>query len=203
MTANRHHVPHWGYFVAGAAIFALAAIIEYKMGRVPISKSGRILLWVGDTKSSENSQQLFDWYSFTHIIHGFALYGLLHLISRGKWPMALRLVMAIFLEASWEVIENSSLIIDRYRQSAISAGYFGDSILNSMSDIFCCAMGFVIAAWIPARLTVALILIIELGLAWAIRDNLTLNIIMLIHPFPAIKHWQLNVIVCPHVWNMT
>jgi hypothetical protein len=203
MTANRHRVPHWGYFVAGAAIFALAAVIEYKMGRLLISKSGRILLWVGNTGSSENSQQLFDWYSFTHIIHGFALYGLLHLIGRGKWPMALRLVMAIFLEASWEVVENSSFIIDRYRESAIAAGYFGDSILNSMSDILCCGLGFVIAAWIPVRLTVALILIIEFGLAWAIRDNLTLNIIMLIHPFPAIKHWQMNAILYSDVWKMS
>lgn len=162
------------------------------MGRTPISKSGTIRLWVSETDGPETSQQLADWYSFTHITHGILLYGLIRLLSRGQWPVGRCLVMAVFIESAWEVLENSDFIINRYRAATISNGYFGDSILNSMSDILCCLSGFLLARYLPPRVTVALIVVLEVGLAIAIRDNLTLNIIMLIHPIDAIKHWQMG-----------
>jgi len=174
------------------ALMALAASLELAMGRHPLSLSGRILLWVSDVNSSENSQQLADWYSFTHIIHGIALFAIVRLIGRGKWPLGLCLVAAVFLECSWEVLENSSFIINRYRQT-MAQGYYGDSILNSMSDISFAMFGFFLASRLPIWATIGLVIVIEAGLAWGIHDNLTLNIIMLIHPFAGIKHWQMGV----------
>ena len=166
---------------------AIAALIELEMGRVPICKCGYIRLWVGAVSSPENSQQIADWYSFSHIIHGFFFYGLFHLIGRGKWPIGSCLVLTVLAESSWEVLENSSFIMDRYRQSTIALSYYGDSVLNSMSDIFFCIVGFALAARLPVWMTLALIVVMELGVGYAIRDNLTLNIIMLIHPFQSIK----------------
>jgi len=180
------------YMLIVIALMALAASLELAMGRHPLSLSGRILLWVSDVNSSENSQQLADWYSFTHIIHGIALFAIVRLIGRGKWPLGLCLVAAVFLECSWEVLENSSFIINRYRQT-MAQGYYGDSILNSMSDISFAMFGFFLASRLPIWATIGLVIVIEAGLAWGIHDNLTLNIIMLIHPFAGIKHWQMGV----------
>jgi len=179
------------YFLIGAGIMALAAIAEWLMRRLPICKCGHIRLW-GAMNTPELSQQIADWYSFTHIIHGIVFYALLRLISRGRWKTGTCLLIAIAIEASWEVIENSSFVIDRYRQT-MSLDYYGDSILNSMCDILFAIGGFVLAARFPAGLTIALVILIEVGLALIIRDNLTLNIIMLIHPFQSIKHWQMGM----------
>ncbi|HWB53003.1 MAG TPA: DUF2585 family protein [Tepidisphaeraceae bacterium] len=175
----------------GAAIMAVAALLEHAMGRRWISASGRILLWVSAVKSSENSQQIADWYSFSHIIHGFFFYWFFRTISRRRLSVGICLLLTIGAEASWEVLENSSFIIDRYRQT-MSLDYYGDSILNSMSDISFCIAGFALARFLPVWVTVALIVIMEVGVGYAIRDNLTLNIIMLIHPFSAIRQWQLG-----------
>jgi hypothetical protein len=183
--------PLAGYLLIGVCLITLAGMIEYKMGRLPICKCGTVHFWVGDANGPETSQQVADWYSFSHIIHGFALYGLMRLIGRGRWPLGLCLVLAIGLECTWEVVENSSFVINRYRQTA-SADYYGDSILNSMSDICFAVIGFVLAAYLPVWLTILLIVVMEVGVACAIRDNLTLNIIMLIHPFKAIRHWQMG-----------
>ena len=175
-------------------IMVLAASIEYAMGRVPICKCGYIRLWVGQVNSSENSQQIADWYSFSHIIHGFILYAVTRLVGRRwGWPIGLCLVIAVLIEASWEVFENSSFVIERYRHSTMSLDYYGDSILNSMSDSLFCLLGFALAARLPVWVTVLLIVLMELGVGYAIRDNLTLNIIMLIHPFEAIKRWQMGM----------
>ncbi|HET6250369.1 MAG TPA: DUF2585 family protein [Tepidisphaeraceae bacterium] len=191
MPGLTRHKSAWIYLLIGVAIMTVAALLELKMGRSLLCKCGTIRLWVGDTNSAENSQQLFDWYSFTHITHGFILYWVFHLISRGKWSLGLCLVLAIFLEGSWEVLENSPFIIDRYRQT-MAQGYLGDTVLNSMSDISCAIAGFALAAWLPAWVTVALAVIMEAALGYLIRDNLTLNVIMLIHPFQGIRHWQLS-----------
>ncbi len=184
------------FYLLAAAICIVTAMIELSLGRVVISKSGLILLWVGDIKSAETSQQILDWYSFSHFIHGILLYALIRtlspLVSRRRWSVGASFAAAIFIEASWEVLENSSFIINRYRTETIALGYTGDSILNSMSDIACCAMGFAIARRLPWRITVALVLLMELGVGYAIRDNLLLNIIMLICPFDAIKQWQMG-----------
>ena len=169
---------------------AIAAIIERAMGHHFLSQSGRIEFWVSAVNSSENSQQIADWYSFSHIIHGFFFYWFFRLVSRRRLSVVVCLLLTIGVEASWEVLENSPIIIDRYRQT-MSLHYYGDSILNSMCDILFCVLGFALAAYLPARVIIALVILMELGVAYAIRDNLTLNIIMLIHPFSAIRHWQL------------
>ena len=179
-------------FLIALAILTLAASVELAMGRIPISKSGRIMFWVGDPQSPELSQQLADWYSFSHVLHGFIFYGVIHLLSRRRWSAGFCLLLAIFIEACWEILENTPFTIERYRQATASQGYVGDSILNSMSDILCCTFGYLIARKIPVWLTLSLIVIVEVGLLLAIRDNLTLNIVMLIHPIDAIKQWQIG-----------
>jgi hypothetical protein len=186
----RRGLPLAIYIFIGLTVMTLAACFEHSMGRLLISKSGQIHLWAA-ANSSENSQQLADAYSFSHIIHGFFLYYFFRLVSRHRWSIGLCLLLTICLECSWEVLENSPIIIDRYRQTA-SLGYTGDAILNSMSDISFCILGFTLAAWLPWWGTLALTVIMEIGCAIVIRDNLALNIIMLIHPFQSIKHWQLG-----------
>jgi hypothetical protein len=179
----------WFYVLIIAAIMLLAAFIEFKMGRLLISKSGHIRLWAF-TSTPELSQQIADAYSFSHIIHGFLFYALLHLVTRGKCAPGFCLVVAVFIEAGWEVLENSSFIINRYRTATISLDYYGDTILNSMSDILFALLGYALASKLPVWMTVSIAVAIELTLALTIHDNLLLNIIMLLHPFPAIKHWQ-------------
>jgi uncharacterized protein DUF2585 len=181
------------YLLLSLAVIVSAGIIEAAMGRVLICKCGRVRLWVGQVNSSENSQQIADWYSFSHIIHGFVLYGIFHLVGRRRgWPVGLCLLLAVGVEAGWEVLENTPLIINRYRAHTMSLDYYGDSILNSMCDILFCVLGFALARRLPVWVTVGLIVVMEVGVGLAIRDNLTLNIIMLIHPFEAIKHWQMG-----------
>ena len=171
------------------AVAAAQALALYALGRVPICTCGYVKLWHGVVLSAENSQHVADWYSFSHIIHGFALYGLLWLAAR-RWPVGLRFVAAALVEAVWETVENTSFVIDRYRAITISLDYYGDSILNSVSDTLFCAAGFALASRLPVAATAALAVAMEVGVAAVIRDNLPLNIIMLIYPLAAIKAWQ-------------
>jgi uncharacterized protein DUF2585 len=172
-----------------AGLIILAAFGELWMGRELICKCGYVKLWHGVVMSSENSQHISDWYSFSHIIHGFIFYGILWLIGR-KWAVGLRLVLAVAVEAGWEVFENTDFIINRYREATISLDYYGDSVLNSVFDVLAMVLGFLAAARLPVWTTVAFALVMELGVAAMIRDNLALNIIMLIWPLDAIKQWQ-------------
>jgi hypothetical protein len=140
--------------------------------------------------SSENSQHVSDWYSFSHIIHGIALYGLFRLVSRRKWPVGVRLIATVAVEAAWEVFENTPFTIERYRTTTISLDYYGDSVLNSVCDMLFCVGGFFLARRLPVWVSVVLVVLMEVGVALAIRDNLTLNIIMLLYPFDSVRHWQ-------------
>jgi hypothetical protein len=175
--------------VAALAILVLSAAILLAMGRNPICTCGTVDLWVGGRDSPKTSQMLADWYSFSHIVHGLLFYAALWLIAR-RWPVERRFLVAMLVEASWELIENTPMVIDRYRHATAALGYSGDSVLNSVSDILMMAVGFLAARKLPVWASLALLIILELIPLYVIRDNLTLNVWMLLWPDKAIAAWQ-------------
>jgi len=175
--------------VAAIVLLAATALLLYLMGRPPICTCGSIDLWVGEPNSSRTSQMLSDWYSPSHIVHGFLFFAGLWLVGR-RWPLERRFLVALAIEAAWEIVENTPLIINRYREETAALGYTGDSVLNSMSDIAMMGLGFLLARRLPVWASVVVVLILELVPLLVIRDNLTLNVWMLLAPNDALKAWQ-------------
>lgn len=181
--------------LAAALIALVTGAILLAMGRVPICTCGTVKLWWGQVNSSENSQHIADWYSFSHVIHGLLFYAAAHWLWRrwrvfGGRPARWAFPIAVAFESFWELLENSPVIIERYRAVTVSYGYTGDSVINSLSDIGFMALGFLLAGRLPVWASIALGLAFELFTLAMIRDNLTLNVLMLVWPIEAIRVWQ-------------
>jgi hypothetical protein len=179
--------------VGVAVIFlALFAVSLYWMGQPLICECGFVKFWHGPTViTSENSQHISDWYTFSHIIHGFAFYWVVWLLGRKRgWTLGFLFLLALLTEMAWELFENTDFIINRYRAVTISYDYFGDSVINSMGDVLAMVLGFFIAYRAPIWLTIVLLIAMEAFVGYWIRDNLLLNIVMLLYPFETILEWQ-------------
>jgi hypothetical protein len=172
-------------------VVLVTASLELAMGRSPTYRHGPVRMWSGDINSDQNSQQVTDPYTFSHVIHGALFYGLTH-VAMGPASFATRAIVALTIEGAWEAYENTDTVINRYRAATIANGYYGDTVLNSVADIVACLLGFVLASRLRWWWTVAWVVATEIVLAILIRDNLTLNVIMLIHPIDAIRRWQLG-----------
>ena len=179
----------WSHVGFVIAILAAQGLVLHLMGRLAICSCGYVKLWEGNPAGPGTSQHLTDWYTFSHLLHGFWLYFFLWLMF-SHLPIGARLILAVLLEAGWEILENTPFIIQRYRADTISAAYYGDTIVNSLSDTLAAVVGFLFAASFPPTVTILVGIAIEVGLTLAIRDNLTLNIVMLVHQVPWIKAWQ-------------
>ena len=176
-------------FVIISVILVTVATLLHTAGRIWVSASGKIMLWVGGAGSPEDSQQLSDWYSASHFIHGILFFGFLYLFRR-YLSVPSRLIIAVLIESGWELLENSPLIIDRYRAATIAIGYTGDTILNSLSDITFMMLGFVFARYVPVWVAVGVVIFLELLAGYVIHDNLFLNVLMLVYPVDAVRVWQ-------------
>ncbi|MBP9048969.1 MAG: DUF2585 domain-containing protein [Tabrizicola sp.] len=159
------------------------------IGREPWCKCGYVKLWHGQIVSAENSQHISDWYSPSHIIHGFLFFGLLWLLAR-RLSFGWRLAIATLVECAWEIVENSDAVIERYRSVTISLDYYGDSVLNTVCDVLAMMLGFWLASKLPVWATVALIILFEGATMWIIRDGLALNVLMLLWPLDSVAQWQ-------------
>ena len=175
--------------LAASVLVVLAAAILLAMGRNPMCTCGTVELWVGGRDSPKTSQMLADWYSLSHIVHGLLFYAALWLVAR-RWPVERRFLVALVIEAAWEITENTPMVIDRYRTATAALGYTGDSVINSLSDIAMMAVGFLAARKLPPWIAIALLVALELLPLAVIRDNLTLNVWMLLWPNQALTAWQ-------------
>lgn len=176
-----------------ALVPPVLALVLLAEGRLLVCSCGEFQFWVGDTCSSRNSQQLFDPYSFTHVLHGFVLFWLISLVFKNKLSRSWQFSLAVVLEALWEILENTNFVINRYREQTAALGYTGDTVLNSLGDLSCVVLGFLVARWLGWARAIVAFLLIEAVLLFWIHDSLLLQIVMLIHPVDAIKAWQM----CP------
>lgn len=179
----------YGPWLAVLPLLAATAFVLRLLGRLWICDCGRFRVWTGEAWGAETSQQLFDPYSLTHVLHGFALAGLLALVAP-RLAAAWRLALAVALEAAWEIVENTSYVIERYREATAALGYTGDTVVNSLGDIAACGLGFEIARRLGWRLTLAAFALVEIALLVLIRDSLLLNVLMLVYPSDAVRAWQ-------------
>ena len=177
--------------LAFVAVLAATAIQLHRQGRFWLSASGRVTLWVSNAWSSETSQQFFDPYTFTHVLHGIALCALVSLILP-KLAVSWRLWVSVTLEALWELFENTNFIINRYRDATAALGYTGDTVVNSLGDILACAAGFLLAWRLGLRRSILVFVSVEVVLLIWIRDSLLLEVLMLIYPVDFIKAWQMR-----------
>ncbi len=171
-------------------VIVAAAVILVGQGRVWWCQAGDMVPWSWNIWTTHNSQHIIDPYAFTHVLHGVLEFWLIGLVFR-RLPLSWRLFIAVLIESTWEVAENTSFVIERYRTVTLSLDYFGDSIINSLADIVCCATGFTIAYKLKFWKSFALFLATEAVLIVWIRDSLLINIIMLIYPIEALKAWQM------------
>ncbi len=185
---DRYKATRLWLFAIGLTVLAQIGILHL-MGRIPICECGYIKLFEPGVNTAGNSQHLADWYTPSHIIHGFLFYLLAFVLFRRR-PLSVRLAFATLIETAWELVENSPLVIDRYRTATMAIGYQGDSILNSTMDTLFMVVGFLFAARAPVWLTVSIAVFLEIYVGWLIRDNLTLNVLMLLWPIEAIRVWQ-------------
>lgn len=176
------------------AILTIQVAILLLLGRITWCKCGTLALWVSDSFSSHTSQHILDPYSFSHFQHGVLLYLLFFACNL---PLRFRFWGAALIEGAWEILENTSLIIERYRSVTMSLDYYGDSIMNSVGDSFCCLLGVYVAAKLPWKWSLLIYLVIEVAMVVTIRDSLFLNALMLIYPLDAVKQWQLHTNVMP------
>ena len=179
-----------GLWLAVCAVLAVAAVVLRWQGRLWLCSCGYFRVWLGDAWGSETSQQLFDPYSFTHVLHGFALYGLVALLLPRTTGWRLRVALAVAAEALWEIVENSAYVINRYRETTAALGYNGDTVVNSLGDVIACAAGVLIARKLGLLKTVLVFALVEVVLLFWIRDSLLLNIILLVYPSETLKAWQ-------------
>ncbi len=188
-------LPHRRALLLSVAIAVTAIAILFAMDRPPICTCGYVELWHGTVQSEGNSQHIADWYAPSHFTHGLLMAGAAWLLWQ-RWSLfggrlqRWAFPIAVVIESAWEISENTPMVINRYREATFAFGYSGDSILNSAADIGWMALGFVLATRMPAWVTVALGLFLELLALYAIRDNLTLNVVMLLYPIDAIREWQ-------------
>lgn len=173
------------------AILAIQAFFLKFMGQTTICDCGTVKLWYSDPSGPETSQHIGDWYTYSHFLHGLLFYGLIWLVAP-RMPVGYRLALAVGLEAAWEMAENTPMVINRYRESALAEGYYGDSVINSLSDTFATIVGFFVARLSPLWLSILLVVATEIFMAVMIRDNLTLNILQLVYPSQAISNWQVG-----------
>jgi hypothetical protein len=175
------------------AMLATQILVLVLMGQPLSCECGHIDVWHGSASGPETSQHFADWYSLTHVAHGFVFYFLIWLVLRNaSLSIVFVLALALGVEVSWEIVENTPVVIERYRQTALAAGYFGDSVVNSIGDTLAMILGFVVARKVPVWFSIVVLIGLELFLAFAIHDNLTLNIIQLVYPLDAISQWQAN-----------
>lgn len=183
--------PPYAHLVIGVGIVLATVAILLLMGRSLICTCGEVKLWVSDIASADNSQQIADWYSLTHIVHGLAFFAVLAVVA-GRLQLRTRALIALALAAAWEIGENTDAVIKSYREETLALGYVGDSVLNTVTDLGFVMLGFYLAYRLPVWASVALLLGLELGMLLVIRDNVTLNILMLLHPIDAIRDWQMQ-----------
>ena len=177
-------------------VIIFTALIEHYLGRILICKCNYVMLWYNNANGSGNSQHIFDWYSLSHVVHGILFFALLWLFAR-KLPVKTRLILAVVIECAWEIFENSPFLIDRYRTATFALDYYGDSIINSIFDVFSMMIGFLLAYRLKKWQSIVLIIILEIFVFFMIRDNLTLNIINLTYPIESIKNFQAAAPVLP------